>query len=324
MKALGLFSGGLDSILAALVLREQGIEVTGVTFVTPFFDAAKALKYSAMANIPLLVRDIGEEHLEMLKHPRYGYGRNLNPCIDCHALMFRMAGRILEEEGFDFLFSGEVLGQRPMSQNASSLRAVAKTSGIAGRILRPLSAKLLPPTEMEESGQVDRNRLLDIQGRSRRRQEELARKWGLREYPSSGGGCLLTEKSFVGRLRALLEDLPDATLNDVQLLRAGRRFHLGPGLWLTVGRNQDGNEQLRKLAQPEDTLLQARNCAGPVGLVSGNPDMEALQTAAAIVAGYGKGRELAEVTVMARCGELVRAITVAPFSETDIAQRIEV
>ncbi|MBQ7248838.1 MAG: thiamine biosynthesis protein, partial [Deltaproteobacteria bacterium] len=200
----------------------------------------------------------------------------------------------------------------------------AKTSGIAGRILRPLSAKLLPPTEMEESGQVDRNRLLDIQGRSRRRQEELARKWGLREYPSSGGGCLLTEKSFVGRLRALLEDLPDATLNDVQLLRAGRRFHLGPGLWLTVGRNQEGNDQLRKLARPEDTLLQARSCAGPVGLVSGNPGMEALQTAAAIVAGYGRGRELAEVTVMARCGESVSAITIAPFSETDIAQRIEV
>ena len=190
-KALGLFSGGLDSILAALVLRRQGIEVAGVTFVTPFFGAEKALKSAAPLAIPLIVRDIGAVHLEMLKNPRYGYGRNLNPCIDCHALMFRLAAAMMADGGFDFLFSGEVLGQRPMSQNLNSLKAVAKASGAGDRILRPLSARLLPVTAMEKEGRVDRNQLLDIQGRSRRRQEELANEWGVKVYPAPGGGCLL-------------------------------------------------------------------------------------------------------------------------------------
>ncbi|MBE0597606.1 MAG: thiamine biosynthesis protein, partial [Desulfuromonadales bacterium] len=155
-KALGLLSGGLDSSLAALALKRQGIEVTCISFVTPFFGAAKAQRSARQMEVPLLVREIGDLHLEMVKNPTYGYGRNMNPCIDCHAMMFRLAGEIMEREGFDFLFSGEVLGQRPMSQNPSALKAVANFSGYPERILRPLSARLLPTTPMEKQGLVDR------------------------------------------------------------------------------------------------------------------------------------------------------------------------
>ena len=270
-KALGLLSGGLDSILAALALKRQGVEVTGIAFVTPFFGAEKARRAAAQIDIPLLVRDIGPVHLEMLKNPRYGYGRNLNPCIDCHALMFRLAGAVMAEEGYDFLFSGEVLGQRPMSQNLSALKAVAKHSGYPERILRPLSARLLPVTPMEESGLVDRERLLDIQGRSRRRQEELAREWGLADYPNSGGGCLLTEKSFTGRLRDLLEHDPQAAVVDIELLKLGRQYRLSPSVKLTLGRNQANNEALQTLARPQDVLVRTRNFSGPLGWSAENP-----------------------------------------------------
>lgn len=321
-KALGLFSGGLDSILAALVLRRQGIEVTGVTFVTPFFGAEKALKSAAPLAIPLIVRDIGAVHLEMLKNPRYGYGRNLNPCIDCHALMFRLAAAMMADGGFDFLFSGEVLGQRPMSQNLNSLKAVAKASGAGDRILRPLSARLLPVTAMEKEGRVDRNQLLDIQGRSRRRQEELANEWGVKVYPAPGGGCLLTEKSFINRLRELLETTPEADVVDVELLKLGRRFRLPPAAWLTVGRNREHNEAIRRLARPHHWLLQARDCAGPLGLVSGAVDADNLLAAAAIVAGYGKGKNCASLVVALRREAENRELIVAPFSAAELAERI--
>ena len=164
-KALGLISGGLDSTLAAMALMRQGVEVTGVSFVTPFFGAGKAIAAAKKIGFPLIVQEISAVHLEMVKNPKYGYGRNMNPCIDCHAMMFRLAGEIMKKEGFDFLFSGEVLGQRPMSQNANALRSVAKHSEYSELVLRPLSAKLLPITAMEENGLVDREQLLDFQGR---------------------------------------------------------------------------------------------------------------------------------------------------------------
>src|SRR5210317_3758 len=236
-KALGLLSGGLDSSLAALCLKRQGIEVNAIAFVTPFFGSSKAEQAARLMDIPLIVENISDVHLDMVKNPRYGYGKNMNPCIDCHAMMFRLAGEVMLERGFDFLFSGEVLGQRPMSQNANALRSVANYSGHPDRILRPMSAKLLPITPMEEEGLVDREQLLGIQGRSRKRQEALAKEWGLQDYPASGGGCLLTEKSFSGRLRDLVEKQPEATVVDVELLKVGRQFRLSPTTKLAMGRN---------------------------------------------------------------------------------------
>ena len=310
--ALGLLSGGLDSSLAILCLKRQGIAVTAIAFVTPFFGAGKARRAAAQLEVPLLVQDIGEMHLEMVKHPQYGYGKNMNPCIDCHAMMFRIAGDIMAREGFDFLFSGEVLGQRPMSQNPSALRAVANYSGHPDRILRPLSARLLPATPMEVQGLVDRERLLDIQGRTRRRQELLAKEWGLVDYPSSGGGCLLTEKHFSDRLRDLITHEPECTTGDVELLKVGRQFRLSPRARLAVGRNQEDNETLRGLAGASALLLRCIGFSGPLGVLSGTPDESDLATAAAVVAGYGKGSGEAAVEVLATGRGEEHRLTVTP------------
>ena len=313
-KALGLLSGGLDSTLAALTLKRQGVAVTGVSFVTPFFGSAKAERAARQIGIPLLVRDIGEVHLDMVKNPRYGYGRNMNPCIDCHAMMFRLASEIMEAEDFDFLFSGEVLGQRPMSQNLNALKAVAKHSGQPNLILRPLSALLLPPTPMEDTGLVDRQALHNIQGRSRRPQEELARELGLTEYPPSGGGCLLTEKSFSGKLRDLFEFNPAATTIDVELLKAGRQFRLGSRARLILGRNRQDNDSIRQLARLEDVLVRIEDVTGPLGMVCGEPLEDDLERAAAITAAYGKGQDREEVSALFQQGEKRWQASVTPFS----------
>lgn len=311
-KALGLLSGGLDSSLAAMCLKRQGIDVTAVAFVTPFFGAGKARRAAEKIGIPLLVHDIGAIHLEMIKQPRYGYGKNMNPCIDCHAMMFRIAGGIMQEHGFDFLFSGEVLGQRPMSQNLSALRAVANYSGHPGRILRPMSARLLPVTPMEEQGLVDREQLLDIQGRTRRRQELLAKEWGLVDYPSSGGGCLLTEKHFSDRLRDLFAHQPDCTVSDIELLKIGRQFRLSERAKLALGRNQQDNDTLRELAGNEALSLRCIGFGGPLGVLSGTPDEADLQAAAAVVAGYGKGAQEPWVQVQVSGPGIERVLQVEP------------
>lgn len=313
-KALGLLSGGLDSTLAALCLKRQGVAVTAIAFVTPFFGAGKARRAAEQIGIPLLVRDIGDMHLEMVKHPQYGYGKNMNPCIDCHAMMFRLAGTIMVDEGFDFLFSGEVLGQRPMSQNPSALRAVANHSGYPERILRPLSARLLPITPMEEQGLVDRERLLDIQGRTRRRQEALAKEWGLASYPSSGGGCLLTEKHFSDRLRDLIAHEPACTTSDVELLKVGRQFRLSPRARLAVGRNQEDNDRLRELAGADALRLRCVGFTGPLGVLSGTADDADLEIAAAIVAGYGKGSGEPSVEVLVTGAGAERTVQVKPLT----------
>ncbi len=317
-KALGLLSGGLDSMLAAMALKRQGVDVTGIVYVTPFFGAERAKIAARQIGIPLIVKDISDIHLEMLKNPCYGYGRNLNPCIDCHAMMFRIAGEMVRDGDFDFLFSGEVLGQRPMSQNANALKAVAKHAGCRDLILRPLSAKLLPVTPVEEQGLVDREQLLDIQGRSRRPQEALARQWGLKDAPGSGGGCLLTEKSFTNRLRDLLTHHPGCTPRDVELLKAGRQVRLTPKAKLTLGRNLQTNERLQELATTEHILLRAPDFGGPTGLVSGLVEEKDIAVAAAIVATYGKGQNETKVSVLCTQGEKRWQLTVTPMTRAEI------
>lgn len=318
-KALGIFSGGLDSILAALLLRKQGIDVHCICFVTPFFDAEKAKRAAELYDLPLQVMDISAEHLEMLKHPRYGYGKNMNPCIDCHAQMFEIAGREMDKQGYDFLFSGEVLGQRPKSQIHTALMAVNKASGHPGKILRPLSAKLLPITEMEEQGLVDREQLKDIQGRSRKPQEQLAKELGATEYPSSGGGCLLTENSFSGRLKDLFVHQPQCNVTDVELLKYGRPFRLSETSKLTLGRNQSNNESLKRVAGRAGCLLRCLNFSGPLGVVSGEPQGDDLTKAAGIVASYGKGRNEAEIEVLVVRGSDEQVVKVAPMPRDEVA-----
>lgn len=313
-KALGLLSGGLDSSLAALALKRQGIDVTCIAFSTPFFGAKRARQSAEHMNIPLIVQDISEIHLEMIKNPRYGYGKNMNPCIDCHAMMFRLAGERMATDGFDFLFSGEVLGQRPMSQNSRALNSVANYSGHPDRILRPLSAKVLPITPMEENGLVDREQLLDIQGRSRKPQEALAKAWNLKDYAAVGGGCLLTERSFSNRLRDLLEHNPEATVVEAEMLKAGRQFRLSENTKLILGRKQSDNDRIKELARPEDILMRANNFTGPLGLVAGEATPETLETAAALVATYGKGKDEKQVEVLLQQKKKNWTLTVAPVN----------
>lgn len=288
VKALGLFSGGLDSMLACRVLQEQGIEVVAYKFVSPFFEAGAAPRSARQLGVRLELVDITESYLDVVRKPRYGYGRNLNPCVDCHAFMFRLLGERLESEGARFLFSGEVLGQRPFSQNRAALRAVARLSGFEGRIVRPLSARLLDETEAERAGWVDRRGLLNIQGRSRRRQMELAAFYGITEFPSPAGGCLLTDLNFSRRLRDLLDHVPDPRPAELELLKVGRHIRVSPSAKVVVGRHEEENKKIAALKAPGDVLLEVRAVPGPAVLVTGRgePAREEIELAARIAVRY--------------------------------------
>ncbi|MGO9312393.1 MAG: tRNA 4-thiouridine(8) synthase ThiI [Syntrophobacteraceae bacterium] len=297
IKGIGLLSGGLDSMLAVKVLQEQQIELLAITFVTPFFGAEKGIAAAEKAGVEMRSLDISEAHIAMLKSPRYGYGSQMNPCIDCHGLMLREAGKLMETEGAQFLFTGEVLGQRPMSQRRDSLRSVEKLSGLTGRILRPLSAKLLPPTIVEEQGLVDRSMLLDVQGRSRRRQKELARKYGLTDYPQPGGGCMLTNEGFSNRLRELLGTRPGASVEDVEIIKWGRAFMLPGKTLCMVGRQQSENDKLESLARATDILLWPINYPGPTCLLLAPDGPENIEMASALAASYSQAPKQAQVDV---------------------------
>jgi tRNA U34 2-thiouridine synthase MnmA/TrmU len=317
-RGLGLISGGLDSMLAARLLVEQGVAVTGIAFVTPFFGPAKAEIAARQIGFPLVVRDITEPHLAMVKAPPSGYGSRMNPCIDCHALMLRIAGAMLGETGCDFLFTGEVLGERPMSQNLRALNRVANLSGQTGRVLRPLSARLLAETAPEREGLVDRGRLLDIQGRSRRRQFELAAAYGIRDYPTPAGGCLLTDPSFSRRLKDLLERGPAADAHHIELLKHGRHFRIRDGVTAAVGRNAVDNEALAALRGPGDELLQTLDVPGPVVVISGAAGPEDRLTAARLCARYSDGRSL-RVRVRIDTADGSSEMTVSPLPEEEVA-----
>jgi tRNA U34 2-thiouridine synthase MnmA/TrmU len=275
-KGIGLLSGGLDSMLAVKVMQEQDLELIGITFVTPFFGPEPGLTVGKITGIAVRVIDIGKQHLRMLKKPFYGYGKQMNPCIDCHALMIQEAGRIMEQEGGDFLFTGEVLGQRPMSQRRDSLKSVEKLSGFPGRVLRPLSARLLPPTIVEQEALVDRNRLLDIHGRGRKRQIALARHYGIKDYPQPGGGCLLTKEGFARKLGVLFSVRTQPDVQEVELLKWGRLFRLPGGNICIIGRDRQDNQNLETLARKEDVVLRVPEYRGPTGIVMTpvGPDVE--------------------------------------------------
>ena len=243
-------------------------------------------------DLPFKVVDITRRHLEVVKKPKHGYGGNMNPCIDCHALMFRIAGEMLEEEGANFVFTGEVLGQRPMSQNKRSLTLVAAESGLNRFLLRPLSAKLLAPTIPEEKGWVQRERLLDFQGRSRKPQMEMAQRKGITKYPTPAGGCLLTEKGFSRRLKDLLTSKVDVETEELELLKLGRHFRIAPHTKIVVGRNKRENETIQALAGENDTVLRSVSVPGPTVLVSGELSGEILDIATAITVAYSDAEEL--------------------------------
>ena len=311
MRALGLCSGGLDSILSALVLREQGIDVHWVSFETPFFSSVKAKKASENNGIPLMVRKITPVYLEMMRSPSVKYGKNMNPCMDCHTLMFRLAGEIMTEQGFDFLFSGEVLGQRPMSQTRTSLRYVEKHSGYDGTIVRPLSAKNLPETLPEKEGLVDRERLLDLSGRSRKPQLQLAEKFGVTDFPAPAGGCLLTDKIFSRRLKDLFDHQADYPEKDLDLLKFGRHMRLDPKTKIVVGRTRQDNEQINHCIDPEtDMVLKVDDFPGPVVVIPGGGSEPMVMLAAGICVGYSKAPNQTPVSVNVQMGRHRQQVTV--------------
>ena len=304
VRAIGLISGGLDSVLAARLLMEQGVEVLPLCFVSAFFGAAKAEAAARTLGLTLRTVDFTDPHMDMVKNPLSGHGKNMNPCIDCHAMMLRYAGEIMEKEGYDFLFTGEVLGQRPMSQNYKALNRVANLSMYKGRILRPLSAKLLKITPMEEDGLVNRELLESIQGRSRKPQFELAQRFGFKDYDPPGGGCLLTDPGYSDKLKNLFTSMPEATSFETNLLRMGRVFFPQRGTFAVCGRNYDGNVRISHVARKGDFLLSVvPPLPGATILLTGSVTDEAIDKAASIAVRYSKASEQGTTQVLVTDGE---------------------
>jgi hypothetical protein len=292
IKALALLSGGLDSILAAKLLLEQGIGVEGICFFSNFFDCALARKAAAQLKISLREIDIKEEFLQFLKEkPKHGYGVGLNPCIDCHSLMFRKAGEIMRSENFSFVATGEVLNERPMSQHKQALGIVERESGLEGYLLRPLSAKILEPTQPEINGLVDRKKLMGISGRSRQKQMDLAEKFGIADYPAPAGGCALTQSGFVSRLQELIRNKPDFNAEDVELVKIGRHF-LIDGVQVVLGRNKEENEALLKFKKEKDAIVEPENFAGPSALIRGAAGNGIVEKAKGLIVKFSKAQKL--------------------------------
>lgn len=290
-RSLAMVSGGLDSILAAKLIKEQGIEVIGICFKSLFFNEEHARKMTKQIDIPLEVIDFSEEHLKMVRNPKHGHGKNMNPCIDCHAMMMKYCGELLEKFNADFIITGEVLNQRPMSQNRSSLNLVKKESGIGNKILRPLCALNLPITEMEEQGLVDRSKLFNISGRGRKVQMELAKKWGIIDYPSPAGGCKLTEPNFSKRLKDLFEHKDDIEKRDIELLKIGRHFRVNPNAKIISTRIQEEGEILKSLLTKKDIYMLAKDFKGSCVAIMGDYTKEDIEFAGKVTARYCKGKD---------------------------------
>lgn len=290
-KAVVLFSGGLDSILSARIMQVLGIEVEAIHFDIVFYtsyadkDDHPPSKIAKELGIKLTIRDITNEFLEIVKSPGHGYGSGINPCIDCKIFMFKKAGEFMKETGASFIVTGEVLGERPMSQRMETIRLIEKRSGLNGLILRPLSAKLLEPTLPEKEGMVDREKLYAISGRGRKPQLELAKEFGIKNYPNPAGGCLLTDPAFSKRVKDLINN-DELTVDNTMLLKVGRHFRLSKNCKLIVGRNEKENGQITNLAKEGDVLFDAGDVPAPVGLLRGKIGDEGIKLALGIVARY--------------------------------------
>lgn len=297
-RCLSLLSGGLDSMLAICVLRGQGVHVEAVSFASPFFNTTAAQRAARELNVPLHTVDFTDDILGLIEHPPHGFGGHMNPCIDCHARMVRRAGERMAAMGFDCVATGEVLGQRPMSQNRHSLEVVIHDSGMEDFLVRPLSAKLMEPSRPEREGLIDRERLLGLSGRSRKPQMALAKAYGIRKYPAPAGGCLLTDDGFCRRLGNLLADRGIRDLRSLRLLRIGRHMRLPGGSTCIIGRNQADNEALQQAMADGDVLLDTVNVPGPTLLIPfGVREPADLAQAVQVCAAYSDHREKPAITI---------------------------
>jgi hypothetical protein len=304
-KAVALLSGGLDSTLAILSTLRQGIQVSAIRFITPFDPDASVHTphgkyYQSLADtcgFDITVRHLRGEMLDIVTKPKHGYGRNMNPCIDCRILMLKEAKQVMDMIGADFLVTGEVLGQRPMSQRKDMLYHIDKEAGVIDTVLRPLSAKLLRITIAEQKGIVDREMLYAFSGRSRKPQIALAREFGMKDYPSPGGGCLLTEPNYAFRLKDLLAHDPNPAIRDIDLLRIGRHFRYSPRCKIIVGRDKAENAIVESMAADSGYLLRVEGYGSPMTLLTGEITDESLRLAAALCARYSDVKNVREVAV---------------------------
>lgn len=334
-KAVALLSGGLDSQLAVRLMLAQGVGVQCLTSVSIFHAstvpgaaAPPDTRHPAVAaaerlGIPIILTDTNQAMLDLVRHPKHGHGKNLNPCVDCRIMLLRRAHERMRQTGADFIVTGEVLGQRPMSQRRWSLDLIEREAGVVGLVLRPLSAKLLPPSRPELDGLVDREKLLAIRGRSRLEQMALAAGLGLTDYPTPAGGCLLTDPNFSFRLAELLRH-GEPQLDDVELLRVGRHFRLDQRTKAVVGRLEPENYVLERLARPGDLLLDAADFTGPTVLLRGDTSDQNIKAAAALTIKYGKARTQPSARVVVRMAGTPEsfALTVTPASDADAARLI--
>jgi tRNA U34 2-thiouridine synthase MnmA/TrmU len=335
IKAIGLVSGGLDSALAVAVVKGLGVDIlalhASIGYSSGFMRAEiagakhddlmaeEASRMTAAFGVPTRVLDLVEEYFGVLLHPRHGYGANVNPCIDCHLFMIRKAKEIMEREGAKFVFTGEVLGQRPMSQNYKALELIDRESGLEGLLVRPLSAKLLPETLAERNGWIPRDGLLDIQGRSRRRQMELAAGLGVRGYSSPAGGCMLTDEHYAVRFKDWMRHRGGAALTheDTLLFSVGRHFRLSPSVKAVVGRREAENHYLERAWRAE-WLAAPVDVPGPTVLLQGPAAGEDLRLGAALVARYSDAKTAPSVKVAVRKGNEENIFDVAPAADDTI------
>ena len=289
-KAIGLISGGLDSVLSLKIIQEQNIEVIGVYILTPFMSGfgEKTIK-----NLKRLEKTLGfqlkiiktdKDYLDIVKHPEFGYGKNLNPCIDCHIYMLKKAKEIMEEEKGEFVFTGEVLNQRRKSQTITPLRIIEEKSSLKNRLVRPLSALFLPPTEPEEKGILDRNKLLGLKGRERKVQLYMAGEKDLKYYDSPAGGCLLTDFQFCERLKNLLHNKKDINTNDCLLLQLGRHFHVSADTSLIISRNETEKNKMNEFLENEDFVITSPDSPELFGIIKGKLSEITMR----ILASYGR------------------------------------
>ena len=322
-KAIALYSGGLDSTLAILVAMSQGIEITAITFLNHFgcdiSDKSSCSKdpFSAAQKFGFEVKlcHLADKFMDIVKNPKFGHGKNMNPCIDCRILMLREAKELMKMRGADFIITGEVLGQRPMSQRRDTLPKIDREAGLKGYVLRPLSAKLLKPTIAEESGLVDRERLCGFHGRSRKPQMALAKELGLTEYPAPAGGCLLTDPIFSYRLKELLKHNPDPSIRDINLLRLGRHFRISENMKIIVGRNEQENNAIEVLAEKTDYLFWVEGYGSPLTIISGNATGDDINLAASICARYSDAKKLPEVEVTVSADGIKSSIKTSPADD---------
>jgi tRNA U34 2-thiouridine synthase MnmA/TrmU len=323
-KAVALLSGGLDSNLAIRMMLDQGVEVEAVAIKTPFcdFDCGKGCGHRVKEvadelGVKLKTVYFGEEYLKMLKNPKHGYGSGMNPCIDCRGMMYNAAKEHMERIGADFVVTGEVLFQRPMSQNNRALNIIENEAGLEGKVLRPLSAKHLPPTDAEKDGLINRETMGDIKGRSRKGQLAMAKHFGVHEPPNAAGGCLLTDPAFSKRIEDAMEHAANIpSINDIELLKVGRHFRLTKDAKLVVGRNKDENEVIKALAEDADVIFEAKDYVGPTCILRGKHDEADIATAASIVLRYSDAPKDARSVLRMTANGTEQEIVAAPADIT--------